>query len=313
MGTPLMRSFQLFSGSANRPLAEAVARELGTPLSPCTTERFPDGELTVRLEESVRGCEVFVVQPTSPPVNDHLVELLAFADACRHAAAERVVALVPYFGYARSDRRAGRREPIMASLAADLLQSAGIRNVVTVDAHTPQLEAFFRVPVDNLTAVPTLCDVLRRRLPDDTVVVAPDLGAVQRATAVAGRLSLPMVLLHKQRLSGSEVEIRQIVGEVRDRSCLVVDDMISTGSTVVKSIEALRSAGARGPVVVAVTHGVFSADALARLRGAGVGEMWVTDTIAPVPNAGVQVVSVAPLLAEAVRRLTQGKARPGTA
>jgi ribose-phosphate pyrophosphokinase len=301
-----MRSYLLFSGSANRPLAEAVARELGTPLSPCTTERYPDGELTVRLEESVRGREVFVLQPTSPPVNDHLVELLAFADACRHAAAERVVALVPYFGYARSDRRAGRREPIMASLVADLLQSAGIRHLVTVDAHTEQLEAFFRIPVDNLSAVPVLCDTLRDRVPEDAVVVAPDLGAVQRATAVAARLSRPMALLHKQRLSGSEVEIRRIVGEVRGRSCLIVDDMISTGSTIVKSIEALRSAGAHGEVLVAATHRVFSADALSRLHGAGVGEVWVTDTIATAPNPGVHVVSVAPLLAEAVRRLTGG-------
>jgi ribose-phosphate pyrophosphokinase len=299
-----MRSYRLFSGSANRPLAEAVARELGTSLSPCTTERFPDGELTVRLEESVRGCEVFVLQPTSPPVNDHLIELLAFADACRHAAAERVVALVPYFGYARSDRRAGRREPIMASLVADLLQSAGIRHLVTVDAHTAQLEAFFRVPVDNLTAIATLCDVLRDRLPEDVVVVAPDLGAVQRATAVAARLGRPMALLHKQRLSGSEVEIRRIVGEVRDRSCLIVDDMISTGSTVVKSVEALRSAGARPEVRVAATHGVFSADALARLRSSGVAELWVTDTIQMVPQPGIRVVSIAPLLAETMRRLT---------
>jgi ribose-phosphate pyrophosphokinase len=304
-----MRPYHLFSGSANRPLAEAVARELGVPLSAATTERFPAGELTVRLEESVRGCEVYVLQPTSLPVNDHLIELLAFADACRHAAAERVIAIVPYFGYARSDRRAGRREPIMASLVAALLQGAGIRHLITVDAHSAQLEGFFRIPVDNLSPVALLCEALRERLPEDVVVVAPDLGAVQRATAVADRLGRPMILLHKQRLSGREVEIRQIVGEVSDRPCLIVDDMISTGSTIVKSVEALRAAGAFPKITVAATHAVFVADALARLRSSGVEEVWVTDTIALEPEPGVRVASVAPLVTEVVRRLTSAAAR----
>jgi ribose-phosphate pyrophosphokinase len=304
-----MPHHHLVSGSANLPLAEAVARELGLPLSPSTTERFPDGELTVRLEDSVRGSEVFVLQPTSPPVNDHLIELLAFADACRHAAAERVVAIVPYFGYARSDRRAGRREPIMASLVADLVHTAGIRHLVTVDAHTAQLEAFFRIPVDNLTAVPLLCEMLQHRLPEGVVVVAPDLGAVARATEVAARLGAPMALLHKQRLSGREVEIRQIVGEVRDRPCLIVDDMISTGSTIVKSVEALRDAGALSQVTVAATHAVFTSGALDRLRSSGVAEVWVTDSIPTSPQRDVRVVSIAPLLAAALRRL-MGAAQP---
>jgi ribose-phosphate pyrophosphokinase len=294
----------LFSGSANPALAEAVARQLGTTLSPSTTERFPDGELTVRLEASVRGRVVVVVQPTSPPVNDHLMELLAFADACRHAAAERLVAVVPYFGYARSDRRAGRREPIMARLAADLMQTAGIGHLVTLDAHTAQLEGFFRIPADNLSAVPALADALRDRVPADLVVVAPDLGAVDRATAVASRLGATVAVLHKQRLSGRDVAIRRIVGEVEGRPCLIVDDMISTGSTILKSAEALREAGAEGEMVVAATHGVFSGDALERLRGSGITDLWITDSIATRPHPGLEVVPIAPVLAAGVRRLT---------
>ena len=306
-----MPPYRLFSGSANPALTQAIADELGVPVSPSTTERFPDGELTVRLEDSVRGYGVVVVQPTSPPVNDHLMELLAFADACRHAAADRLVAVVPYFGYARSDRRAGRREPIMARLAADLMQTAGIGHLVTLDAHTAQMEGFFRIPVDNLTAVPSLAETLRGRVPEDVVVVAPDLGAVDRAAALAERLGTSTALLQKRRLSGREVAVGQIIGEVEGRPCLIVDDMISTGSTILKGAEALRAAGARGDVSVVATHGVFSGDAVRRLRAEGIADLWVTDSIAP-PEAGVGVVSIAPVLAERVRRLLQGSNRdPG--
>src|SRR5215218_7753249 len=166
--------FTIFAGTANAGLAEAVARELGVRLGACAVERFPDGETSVRLDEPVRGREVFVVQPTSPPVNDHLVELLAFADACRRASAARLTAIVPYFGYARSDRRNCRREPITASLVASLMQAAGVHHIVTVDVHTPQVEGFFQIPVDALTAVPALAAALRSRIPDDAVVVSPD-------------------------------------------------------------------------------------------------------------------------------------------
>src|SRR5919199_1091455 len=169
----------IFAGTANSDLARGVARELGVRLGACSVERFPDGEVSVRLEEPVRGREVFVVQPTSPPVNEHLVELLAFADACRRSSAARVTAIVPYFGYARSDKREGRREPVMASTVAYLMQAAGIDHVVTMDLHAPQIEGFFRIPVDSLTAVPTFCDALRERLPRGTVVVSPDAGRVK--------------------------------------------------------------------------------------------------------------------------------------
>src|SRR5215213_1944286 len=177
----MAEDFVIFAGTANTELAASVARELGVRLGACAVERFPDGETSVRLDEPVRGREVFVVQPTVPPVNDHLVELLAFADGCRRASAGRITVIVPYFGYARSDKRNSRRVPVMASMVADLMQSVGISHVVTVDVHTPQLEGFFRIPVDGLTAVPTLVESLRGRLPEGTVVVSPDAGRVRMA------------------------------------------------------------------------------------------------------------------------------------
>ncbi|HEX7243094.1 MAG TPA: ribose-phosphate pyrophosphokinase [Longimicrobiaceae bacterium] len=304
-----MDGFILFAGSANRPLAESVAGMLGVTLGTCSVERFPDGEVSVRLEESVRGREVFVLQPTSPPVNDNLVELLAFADACRRAAAERVTVVIPYFGYARADRRKGRRVAVAARMVADLLQAVGIGHVVTLDVHTAQTEALFSVPVDNLSAVPVLCDAVRDRLPPDTVVVSPDLGGVGRATEMAACLGLTTAVVHKRRVSGAEVEALGVIGDVRGRSCLVVDDMIATGSTVVECIRALRAAGSLPGCTVAATHGVFCGDVLRRLAEAGASEVLVTDSIhlpaGGTPPPWLRVASVAPLLASAIRRLAR--------
>src|SRR4051812_31901578 len=220
-------------------------------------ERFPDGETSVRLDETVRGREVFIVQPTSPPVNDHLVELLAFADSCRRASAARVTAIVPYFGYARSDKRNRARVPVMASMVADLMQTVGINHVVTVDVHTTQLEGFFRIPFDSLTAVPALATALRERLPEGTVVVSPDAGRMRMATEFAHRLKTAVVVLHKRRESGTETKVTHLVGDVRGRACLIIDDMISTGGTIAESIEVLLGAGARPEIVVAATHGLL--------------------------------------------------------
>jgi ribose-phosphate pyrophosphokinase len=297
--------FTIFAGTANPELAEAVAAGLGVRLGASTVERFPDGEVSVRLEESVRGRELFVVQPTAPPVNEHLVELLAFADACRRASAARVTAVVPYFGYARSDKRDGRREPIAASMVADLMQAVGIGHVVTVDLHTPQTEGFFRVAVDNLTAVGVLADALRGSLPEGAVVVSPDAGRVKMATEFAARLGAPVVVLHKRRVSGTETKVTHLVGDVRGRRCLIVDDMISTGGTIVESARALRAAGARAEFLVAATHGLLLEGAREKLARAGVGEILVTDTV-PVKAEGgplVRVATVAPLVADALRRL----------
>lgn len=300
----------LLAGSASAHLARAVEPHLDLRFAACTAERFPDGEVSVRLDEAVRGSEVILLAATAPPVNDHLVELLALADACRRADAGRIVAIMPYFGYARSDRRDGRRTPIMASLAAEVIERAGVDHVVTIDVHTPALEGFFRIPVDNLTALNLLAAALHSRVPDDAVIVAPDLGAVRLANRYANKLDLPVAVCHKRRLGGSEVSISRVTGDVKGRRCIVVDDMISTGGTIVESVRALEHAGAMPGAIVAATHAVLVPGALDKIAGAGVQELLVTDTIeprgAPAARLSPQVVSIAPLLATAMRHLIQG-------
>ncbi|PYS94323.1 MAG: phosphoribosylpyrophosphate synthetase [Acidobacteria bacterium] len=307
-----MDALTIFAGTANPDMARSIARALGVRLGACQVERFPDGETSVKLDEPVRGREVFIVQPTAPPVNDHLVELLAFADACRRASAASITAIVPYFGYARADKRDGQRVPVAASMVATLLQTVGIAHVVTVDVHTPQLEGFFRVPVDSLTAVPVLADAVRERLSEGTVVVAPDAGRVRMATVFARRLKTPVVVLHKQRESGTKTKVLHLVGDVRDRACLIIDDMISTGGTMAKSIEALLEAGARPEITIAATHGLLLDDARAQLAHASVRAVFVTDTVPVLQEDWPQlrVVSVAPLIAAAIRQfMTDGSLR----
>ncbi len=295
----------LFTGTANPSLAAAIAAELHTPLAACAVERFPDGEISVCLNTSVRGQDVFLIQPTAPPVNDHLMELLVLADACRRAAARRITAIVPYFGYARADKRQGRREPITASMVAQLLQLVGIGQVLTLELHTAQIEGFFTIPVDSLTAVPILAEAARPLLPERVVVVSPDTGRVRMATEYAHRLEAPVVVLHKQRKSGTQTEVTHIVGDVRDQACLIVDDMISTGGTLARSIEALLQGGARPEMVIAATHGVFVTGAWKALHHPSIRAILVTDTIAqPVQNRPhLRIISAAPLLATAIQQL----------
>ncbi len=300
-----MRNFILFSGSSNVPLAESVAQILEVSLGACTLERFPDGELDVRLDEPVRGREVFVLQSTSPPVNDHLVELLALADACRRAAARRVTVILPYFGYARADKRHGQRQPITASMVAAILQTVGVEHVVTIDLHAPQIEGFFHVPVDMLTAVPILCEALRHRLPPRSLVVSPDEGRVKMAAEYARLLGSSVIVLHKQRGSGGAASVTRVVGEVRDRPCLIIDDMITTGGTIAQSVAALLEHGARPEITVAATHGVLVGKARENLSHPAIRQVLVSDTVAIAPRVWpqLQIVSVAPLLAAAIQRL----------
>jgi ribose-phosphate pyrophosphokinase len=291
----------LFGGTASSTLAGEVARALNAELGACSVTRFPDGETSIRLLQPVRDRDVCLIQSTAPPVNDHLVELLAFTDACRRAGAGRITAVVPYFGYSRSDRDHGHREPITASMVATLLESVGVARVVTVDLHTPQIAGFFRMPVEALSALPVLCEVIAPRLPPDAAVVAPDAGRVPLATLYAARLQRPLVVLHKRRESGTLTRVTHVVGEVEGRTCLLVDDIISTGGTLVESVAALSAAGATGFLAVA-THGLLLGDAVDRMRRAGIGEVVITDTVAhPAPPPGVRVASVAALLADAVR------------
>jgi ribose-phosphate pyrophosphokinase len=296
--------FTIFAGRANVALATSVAVEMGARLGACSVERFPDGELSVRLDEPVRGRKVFIIQPTSPPVNDHLIELLAFVDACRRASAAHITAVIPYFGYSRADKRHGRREPITASMLADLTQAVGVNHVVTIDPHAPQIEGFFHIPVDSLTAAPVMVEALRPGLSAETVVISPDAGRVRMATEYARLLGAPVAVLHKVRASGVETRVTRVVGDVRDRPCLIIDDMISTGGTVVESVEALLEAGARPEIIVAATHGILLAGAREKLTRPEMREVLVTDTVAPPAHdlPQLRVVSVAPLIASALRR-----------
>jgi ribose-phosphate pyrophosphokinase len=297
--------FTIFTGTANPALARTIACQLGVQIGMCVVDRFPDGNVAVELLESVRRKEVFLVQSTSPPASDHLVELLALADACRRAGAARITAIVPFFGHGRADKRNGRREPIMARLVADVLQTVGIDHAVMVDLHTPQIEGFFHAPVDSLTAVPTMCETLRGRTPADLVVVSPDVGRVAMASRYARSLGASVVVLHKQRMSGNETKVVRVVGKVSDRACLIVDDMIATGGTIAESITALLAAGARPEVTVAATHGLFVGSAREKLNHPAVREVLVTDTVCPFEGDWPQlhVVSIAPLIAGAVKRL----------
>jgi ribose-phosphate pyrophosphokinase len=285
-------------------LAAQIANLLNVPLAPIERERFPDGELGVAITASLRGIPAVIVQPTGPPVDEGLVELLALADASRRAAAERVIAVLPYLGYARGDRRHAPRGPIMASLVAQLLQAAGIEHLVAVDLHAPQIEGFFQIPVDDLSPFVPLLEAVRSSLPPELVVVSPDLGRIGLATRFADVLHTGVAVVQKRRISGRATRSLQVIGDVRDRPVLVVDDMITTGGTIAGAVEALLAAGARPEIVVAATHGLFVGDAAARLRQDAISAIWVTDTLPPAAaDSRLHVVGVAPLIAAAVREL----------
>lgn len=296
----------ILSGSANLSLAEAIADQLGLRLGSRVLQRFPDGELHVEIQETVRGHDVYLIQPTSPPVAAHLLELLLLADACRRAGAAFLTAVVPYFGYARQDRRASGRAPVAARLIADLLQSSGLHRVVAVDLHTTALEGFFSIPLEHLSAASLLAEAVRLKVPPNAVIVAPDLGAVKLAERYASLLHLPLAIIHKTRLSGEEVRVQRIVGDVRGRTPVVVDDMISTGGTIQAAIQALLAAGCvSAELTVVASHGLFVGPAEERLHAVPIHRLLVTDSVArparePFP---LHLTSLGPLLAEAIRRL----------
>ncbi len=295
----------VLAGPANAPLAGAVTRHLGLRPGKLVLERFPDGELQIEIRESVRGDDVYLIQPTSPPVDEHLLELLLLADACRRAGAARVTAVVPYFGYARQDRRARGREPLGARLVADVMAASGLHRVVAVDLHSPAVEGCFAVPVEHLSAVPMLAQALRPHVGSGAVIVSPDLGAVKLAERYARLLELPVAIVHKTRISGSEVSVRAVVGEVAGRTPVVVDDMISTGGTVAAAVTALLEAGCRPDVAVVATHALLVGPAAERLRSLPLRRFLSTDSVAPAASLPLplETVSLGPLLADAIRRL----------
>jgi ribose-phosphate pyrophosphokinase len=309
-----MMELSLVAGSANRPLASAIAACLGVPLTLPEVRQFPDAEQHVQLRASVRGAEVFIIQPTSPPVDKHLIELLLLSDAARRAGADRITAVVPYLGYARQDRRAHGREALAARLIADMLQAASIDRVVGIDVHGRTIEGFFSIPFDHLSAYQILLqELVRLGVTDSGVVVAPDFGAVKLAERFARDLDLPVAIVRKTRLSGTEVTVTGVIGDVHDRIPIIVDDMISTGATIRAAADALLSAGARPGAAVAATHGLFVGDAPDRLCGNWLQQVIVTDTVRVHTNTHLPVhtVSVAELLSQAIQRLYRGESLSG--
>ena len=305
----MQEHFTIFSGTASRALAARVAHVLEQPLGACTVARFADGEVSVRLEEPVRGRDVFLIQSTCPPVDEHLIELLTMADACRRSSAARVTAIVPYFGYSRADKRSDCRTGIGASMVAEFLQSAGVDHVITVDLHASQIEGFFRIPVDCLTAVPAIANSMEKtEILQGTAVVSPDEGRLKMAVEYGRRLHAPVAVLHKERNS-DQCDITHVIGDVRGRPCLIIDDMITTGTTISEAVSALLKAGARPHITVAATHGVFAPGAFDKLTHTAIQSVIVTDSISPgratVPH--LHVISLAPLLAAAIRRIRAGE------
>jgi ribose-phosphate pyrophosphokinase len=297
---------KVFTGNSNRPLAEAISSHLGVPLGGAEIGRFSDGEVQVEITENVRGGDVFVIQSTSTPTNDNLMELLLMLDAFKRASAKRITAVIPYYGYARQDRKVAPRVPISAKLVADLITTAGAARVLTVDLHAGQIQGFFDVPVDNVYATPVLLQYLRERLGGrEVTVIAPDAGGVERARAFAKRLDAHLAIIDKRRIRANVVGEMQIIGEVDDRVAVIVDDMVDTAGTLTTAAEAVRAAGA--PLVLAcATHAVLSGLAVERLRSSELDELVVTDTIPLRAEASelekITVLPVAALLAEAIRR-----------
>ncbi|AWB23319.1 ribose-phosphate pyrophosphokinase [Methylobacterium aquaticum] len=299
-------SIKIVAGNASRPLAEAIAAYLEQPLAVCSVRRFADMEIFVELQENVRGEDVFIVQSTSFPANDHLMELLIMIDAARRSSARRITAVLPYFGYARQDRRTSGRTPISAKLVANLITEAGADRVMTLDLHAGQIQGFFDIPTDNLFAAPVMVRDIKERLdPADMMVVSPDVGGVVRARALAKRIDAPLAIVDKRRERPGESEVMNIIGEVEGRSCILVDDIVDSGGTLVNAAEALLAKGAKD-VSAYITHGVLSGGAVSRIASSKLKELVITDSIQPTAAVklarNIRVVTIAPLLGEAIGR-----------
>jgi ribose-phosphate pyrophosphokinase len=297
---------RLFSGNANRALADEIAQYLKLPVSDAEVTRFSDGEVFVQVNENVRGADVFVVQPTCPPVNDTLMELLIMIDALKRASAHRITAVLPYYGYARQDRKVQPRVPISAKLVADLLEAAGVDRVLALDLHAGQIQGFFNIPVDHLFANPVMIDYLEKMDLKDTVVVAPDAGGVERARHIAKRINAGLAIIDKRREGPNSAVAMHLIGEVEGRDAVVIDDMIDTAGTLVQAVGAVQREGARRILACGV-HPVLSGPAIERIKASPIEEVVVTNSIPLTPEkrtaARITVLTVAPLLGEAIRRI----------
>ncbi len=300
------RGVKLFSGNANKLLADEIAAFLKIPIADATLSTFNDGELLVQINENVRGTDAFVIQPTCTPVNRNIMELLLIIDALRRASAGRITAVIPYYGYARQDKKVQPRVPISARLVANLITVAGASRVLTMDLHVGQIQGFFDIPVDHLYASPVLLEYMKKKYANNTVVVSPDAGGVERARAFAKRLNASLAIIDKRRESANVSEVMNVVGDVRDKNAILLDDMIDTASTITQAVSAIKKNGAK-KIIAACTHAVLSGPALDRINASGLEEIIVTNTI-PMENKQkkckkLTVLSVAALLGEAIKRI----------
>ncbi len=305
----MIGSIKLLTGTSNQNLAKEVSEYLNIPLSDAIVSRFSDGEVRVQINESMRGEDVFVIQSLCPPINESIMELLLMLDAIKRASAGRITAVIPYYAYARQDRKDKPRVPISARLLADLITVAGAQRVVVVDLHSPQIQGFFNIPVDNLHALGVLYDYLKDKVDSsNTVVVSPDAGGVERARLLANKIGCPIAIIYKRRPEPNVAEVLDIIGDVKGKRAIIVDDIIDTAGTVCAASELLLSKGASRVDVVA-THGLLSGPAVERLRKSPIEEVVVTNTI-PVEHKNLEklkVVSIAPLIGEAIRRIHEGE------
>ncbi|NLN39622.1 MAG: ribose-phosphate pyrophosphokinase [Smithella sp.] len=302
----MLERMKIFSGNANLGLAEKICDKVGVSLGQANVTTFSDGETRVEIDENVRGMDVFIIQSTCSPVNVTLMELLIMIDAMKRASAGRITAVVPYYGYARQDRKVAPRAPISAKLVADLITAAGAQRLLSMDLHAGQIQGFFNIPVDNLFATPVLIEYVKKNYQENTVIVSPDTGGVERARAFAKRMGASLAIIDKRREGPNEAQVMNIIGNVVDKSAIILDDMIDTAGTVVQAALALKEAGA-ADVSVCCTHPVLSGPALDRLEASDISEIIVTDTIPLTQRAAkcarIKVLSVSGLLSEAVRRI----------
>ncbi|GEO75145.1 ribose-phosphate pyrophosphokinase [Levilactobacillus namurensis DSM 19117] len=301
---------KIFALNSNKPLAQKIADEVGVELGKTSVDRFSDGEIRINIEQSVRGCHVYVIQSTSAPVNDNLMELLIMIDALRRASAATINVVIPYYGYARQDRKARSREPITAKLVANMLQTAGVTRVLALDLHAAQIQGFFDVPVDHLMGAPLLADYfLRSGLAEDAVVVSPDHGGVTRARALAEFLKAPIAIIDKRRPRANVAEIMNIIGDIKGKRCIMIDDMIDTAGTITLGSQALMDAGAK-EVYASCTHPVLSGPAIERIKNSPIKKLVVTDSIQLTADKQIdkiEQISVGPLIGQAIKRINENR------
>ncbi|MCL5408558.1 MAG: ribose-phosphate pyrophosphokinase [Candidatus Omnitrophica bacterium] len=298
-----MNNCVIFSGTANVPLAEKIADYMKKPLAKMEISRFTDGEISIKIEENVRGKDVFIIQPTCPPVNENLMELLIILDALRRASPRRITSVIPYYGYARQDRKDRPRVPITAKLVANLLVAAGTQRILTMDLHAPQIQGFFDIPVDHIFAAPVIVNYLTNKGFKNPVFVAPDVGSVKTARAFAKRMSAPLAIVDKRRDNPETVEAIHLIGDVRNKEAIIVDDLVSTGGTLVEAGKVLYENGA-SKIIATCTHGVFSSNSLNKISSSHISKLVVTDTIYHTQiSPDIKILSVAQLLGEAIKNI----------